>query len=108
MTLFIIAALVMTGLALLWVLPVLLRRRPALAADAAQTNLAVLRDQFAELERDAASGLLSAQQLNAAREDLERRALEDARVPAQTLLNGASRQTAIVLTVVAPLLAGAL
>lgn len=105
---FIIGAVAMTVLALLWLLPSLLRHRPQFAADAAETNLAVLRDQFSELERDAANGLLSPQQLDAARDDLERRVLEDARVPAQTLRTGASKRAAIALAVVLPLAAGLL
>lgn len=106
MTAFVIAALVMTALALLWLLPALLRHRPAPAADAAETNLAVLRDQVAELERDATNGLLSPHQLEAAREDLERRVLEDARVPAQTLRTGASKRAAVVLALALPLSSG--
>lgn len=108
MTAFVLIAVVMAVLALVWLLPSLLRHRPQPAADAADTNLAVLRDQCAELDRDAANGLLSPVQLQAAREDLERRVLEDARVPAPTLQTGASKRIAVALAAVLPLVAAGL
>lgn len=108
MTLFVIAALVLAGIALLWILPPLLRRHEVLAADAGDANLLVLRDQFAELERDAANGLLSAEQLASAREDLERRVLEDAQSGVPALHWGSSRKLAIGMAIALPVLAAGL
>ena len=69
----------------------------------------MLRDQFAELERDAANGLIAAESLATARDDLERRVLEDGRTPsamAPRTVN--SRVLAIALAVALPLLSGAM
>lgn len=69
------AALIgMTSLALaILLVPLLLRRR----ADASREsyNLAVYRDQLAEIERDAARGLLTTEQAEAARAEIGRRIL---------------------------------
>jgi cytochrome c-type biogenesis protein CcmH len=105
---FVAGAVVMTALALVWLLPALLRRPRAPVTAAAESNLAILRDQVAELERDAANGLVAPEQLASAREDLERRALEDAEAAVPVVDAGVSRGVAIVLVVAVPLLAGSL
>ena len=109
MTVFVLSALAMLALALVLVLPVLLRGTGALSTSSAESNLEVLRDQFAELERDAANGLIAAESLATARDDLERRVLEDGRTPsamAPRTVN--SRVLAIALAVALPLLSGAM
>src|SRR5438477_11525010 len=64
----------MTMLALaVLLLPLLLRRRSGEAREA--YNLAAYRDQRAEIERDAARGLLNAEQAEAARAEIGRRIL---------------------------------
>src|SRR5438477_4519431 len=64
----------MTMLALaVLLLPLLLRRRSGEAREA--YNLAVYRDQLAEIERDLARGLLNAEQAEAARAEIGRRIL---------------------------------
>lgn len=82
MTLFWILTAALTALALAHVLPVLLRARPAKApVDAAAgraSTLAILREQAAQLDAELASGQLDAEQHRAAREDIERRVLEEA------------------------------
>lgn len=82
MTLFWILTAALTALALAHVLPVLLRSRPAKAhLDAAArrtSTLAILREQVAQLDAELASGLLDTEQHRAAREDIERRVLEEA------------------------------
>ena len=76
------AALVVVPLVL--VLWPLLGRQPARApADAESNNLDVLRDQQSELEADLRSGILDRDNYQRAREDLERRVLEEARSPAK-------------------------
>ena len=78
MTGFLVVAAVMTAIALAWVLPPLLRRRPrdgGVERDA--SNLALLRDQLSELDADLRSGTLSAEQYSRARSELERRVLEE-------------------------------
>ncbi|MFZ5512102.1 MAG: c-type cytochrome biogenesis protein CcmI, partial [Pseudomonadota bacterium] len=71
----IIAGLLVAG-ALLFVLPPLLSARPRPAAESA-TNIEVLRDQLRELEADRAAGSIDDAQYAHAREDLERRVLEE-------------------------------
>ncbi len=69
-----VALLGMTSLALAMLLvPLLLRRRAPTSRDA--YNLAVYRDQLAEVERDLARGVLAAEQAEAARAEIARRIL---------------------------------
>jgi cytochrome c-type biogenesis protein CcmH len=76
--LFIVIAAAMVAIAVGCVLvPLLARRvRAGLAPEAA--NLAILRDQLAELEADVARGVLARERYEQARSELERRALDEA------------------------------
>jgi len=100
------AALVALALAvLLWPL---LRRRAATAATSRKAlNTAVYRDQLAELERDRASGALSEADAAQAREELQRRLLEDVTAPDEAPPPQPPRalRTALVLLVAVPMLA---
>lgn len=94
-TLFWIAALVCVLIALAFVLPPLLRRREAAAAKAARRdiNIAVYRDQLKEMENDRANGLLSEEQFQTAKLELEARLAEDALAQAdRTMTPVASRR----------------
>lgn len=106
MTGFVLIAAALVVIALLWIMPTLLRRRDASeGARPGVSNLAIIRDQFAELERDLASGALAQSQYQQAREDLERSALEeahDAQQPSARQTTSA-RSTALVLAFVIPL-----
>ena len=111
MTLFVVIALAMAALALAWVLPTLLRRRDAgTAMQSNASNLAVIKDQLTELAGDLAAGTLSPQQYEQAREDLERRALEEARDAggARAAQPFRARWTVAVLSVAIPLAAAVL
>lgn len=107
---FLIAAGVMVVIALAWLLPTLLRRRDGAAQSTqAASNLSILRDQLAELERDVARGTLSSANYQQARDDLDRCVLEEfseAAPPAAAA--GNSRSLALVLAVLMPLCAGLL
>ena len=84
MTWFVIIAAVMTAMALAWVVPPLLRRRGHGGMVSRQgSNLAVLRDQLAELDADLRNGTIAPEQHARARGELERRTLEDATVDPQ-------------------------
>lgn len=74
---FLVIALVMLALACAWILVPLLSRRRGPAIDSKASNLSVLRDQRAELDADLANGVLSAEQYEAARAELDRRVLEE-------------------------------
>lgn len=78
-TLFWIAAAVCVLIALAFVLPPLLRRRDTAARAARRDiNIAVYRDQMQEMEADLANGLLSQEQFQTAKLELEARLAEDA------------------------------
>lgn len=108
---FALVALALVAVALMWLLPPLMRRHSAGAGvQQAASNLAILRTQLPELERDLGSGTLSAEQYQQAREDLERRALEEAHDAEQPGVQqtGSARWTALALGVVIPLCAALL
>ena len=60
MTVFLIIAVVMAVAALLWVLLPLMKRRAGTGVAGASINLAIYRDQLAELDADLSNGTLSA------------------------------------------------
>jgi len=79
MTVFVLIAVVMAAAAVAWVLLPLLRRRNADGGvERAASNLAVYRDQLAELDADLSSGTLSGAQYEQAKLEIERRVLDEA------------------------------
>ena len=99
--------LILTTLALLF--PGLwfgLRRR-AVDADRKQANLAIYRDQLAELEREHAEGSLATDDFEQARTELQRRMLEEVSPQDEAIVSTTqrSRPTAMVLVFALPLLA---
>ncbi len=100
-----LAGLTALALAMLLV-PLVLRRHGTASRDA--YNLAVYRDQLAEVERDLARGVLAAEQGDAARAEIARRIL--ALKPANAEAGGGSnpRAVAIVAILILPVAAGML
>lgn len=84
MTAFIIIATIMLAAALVAVLVPLLRHASAPAFAQEASNLAILRDQLAELEADLANGTITREHHDQARRELEQRVLEDTRAVAAT------------------------
>jgi cytochrome c-type biogenesis protein CcmH len=85
----------------------LLRRRRSLAASRRGINAAIYRDELAELEKDRQNSALSADDYQVAREELERRVLEDTAESdpvAGAPESKASPRTALALLVLLPLL----
>jgi cytochrome c-type biogenesis protein CcmH len=74
---FALAAAAMLAIAVAWILVPLLRRGADGDVDRGASNLAVLRDQLRELEADRARGALTEGHYAQAREELERRVLEE-------------------------------
>jgi cytochrome c-type biogenesis protein CcmH len=108
---FIVIAILMAVVALAWVLPALLRRRTSAATvQGRASNLAILQDQLAELEQDLAARTLPQQQYQQAREDLERRAIEETRdaAPSAAAAPAPAQWTAVALTLLLPLCAAGL
>lgn len=74
---FALVATAMVAVAVAWVLVPLLRRRDARDVDRDASNVAILRDQLAELDGDLARGAISPASHEQARRELERRVLEE-------------------------------
>src|SRR3954468_24935597 len=108
MTSFLIIAGLMAAIALAWILPTLLRSRGAEnQVQPRAANLSILKDQLAELDADVAAGTLPREQHEQARQDLERRAIEETRDIAAGAAPAAvrpARTTAIVLALAIPVL----
>jgi cytochrome c-type biogenesis protein CcmH len=77
MTVFWSLAAIMVMVALLFVLPPLLRNRSAEAISRDDLNTRIIKEQFAELDADLATGKLDKTQYEAARKDIERELLYD-------------------------------
>ena len=78
MIVFVLVAALLVGVALAWLLPPLIRRDAgALAHDRVQMNLALLRDQLADLDGEHARGAFSREQYAESKAELERRVLEE-------------------------------
>lgn len=77
MSTFWMLAALLTVIALLFVLPPLLRSRRSIHVDRDQLNTEVIRDQLAELRTDLETGRLDENAYNAARHDLQRELLDD-------------------------------
>ena len=99
----------MLALALWFVVRPLLRQKPPIATvDDASANLAVLRDQLAELESDFANGRIGAAQHATARAEIERRVVEDVAEGEPPPNRAGSRVTAVALALTVPILAAGL
>lgn len=83
-------------------------RRPKEKADRKAANLAIFRDQLAELEREKAEGSLLATDFDQARQELQKRLLEEVEEPgtaAEAASHAPSRPLAIGLLVLIPIAA---
>ena len=110
MSIFLSIAGLMVAVALAWLLPTLLKRQRSVSATTeATSNLSILRDQLAELERDLARGTLSQADYQQARDDFDRRVLEELSEPAsRAAVAGSGRRIALLLGLLMPLCAGLL
>lgn len=108
MTMFVVGAVVLIALAMLFVAPPLLRRR-AVRKVAAGPALEIYRDQLADLERDLQTGALATDRYEQARNELERRLAEELETTAgETSTASESRVISGVVIAAVPLLALAL
>lgn len=86
--------------------PLLWRGSAATSVERDAVNLAVLRDQMDELERDLASGTLSRADHEQAKQELQRRALEEASTRAATSVAASrSKPAAVTLAILLPVAA---
>ncbi len=104
-----ISAALLLVLALVLVLPALLKSKingdKATEGAAAQANLSVLRSQLTQLDADFAAGSINAEQLALAKSEIERRALEEESAPESSFAPAKSTRTAWALGITIPLLA---
>ena len=110
MTQFAIFATLLVVVAAAFILPPLWLglRSPEGKADRKQANLAIFRDQLAELERERNEGSLAGGDFEQARRELQRRLLEEVEPDAAAAsrgTHGASRKTALAILVLMPILA---
>lgn len=104
--LFIASATALAAIAVLLLAPVLWRARGTSANERNGVNVAVLRDQWAELERDIASGTLSAADQEQAKQELQKRVLAEAGAESTTCtVDNGSKRTAVAFAVLLPLAA---
>jgi len=101
------AALLLATLGLL-LRPYLLRKKRDAAASQRRLNVAIYRDQLEELERDRAGGALADEDYAAAREEIQRRLLEDGATEDAAPTASGGRGTLIAIALAVPLLAGGL
>jgi cytochrome c-type biogenesis protein CcmH len=110
MTGFIIVAALLVVAVIALLLPPLWRApRASGTADRREANLAIFRDQISELERERHDGLLAEADFVSARNELQRRLLDEVQ-PATTTPAGndsGGRKTALALLVIIPLAAAA-
>jgi cytochrome c-type biogenesis protein CcmH len=108
MTSFIIAAGLLTLVVLAIPLYFVLRRRASVSDNRKALNAAVYRDQLAELERERSEGSLEEADFNQARDELERRILEDTATPAEVTDTTHGRRAALAMIVAIPVIAVAM
>lgn len=108
MSTFIVLALILTALVAAWIIRPLLVAKAATSVSSVELNASIYRDHIANLERDHANGQLNAAELEAARNELELRLLEDTagNGPGPAATPAAAKMTALVLALLLPLGAG--
>jgi len=107
MIIFGIAAAVLIAVALLFIVPPLLRRRKPGAAEG--PDLAIFRDQLADLDRDLQSGALASDRYEQARKELERRLAEELEAsPAAVSASSEGKTASVIVIAGVPILAVAL
>jgi cytochrome c-type biogenesis protein CcmH len=109
MILFSVVAALLVAAALLFIVPPLWRRRDERGVQRDRSNLEIYKDQLRELEADLANGVLSQEQFEQGRLELERRLLEDVNPEVNTATvaddRGEGRGAAITVMLLVPLLA---
>jgi len=103
---FALIATAMVAVAVAWILVPLLRGRGAGDVDRDASNVAILRDQLAELQGDLARGAISPEQFEPAKRELERRVLDEvSATPGAAALHRGTPWAAAVLAGLVPVVA---
>jgi cytochrome c-type biogenesis protein CcmH len=109
--LFWIICIILIGIALAFIVPALLQSGEEQLNDDKQANVGVYRDQISELEADLQNGIVSSEQYQHDREEIERRLLEDVASPEDVPKNVkriGGRRLAYVVAMGIPVIAVAL
>ena len=109
MTVFIAVAAALIAVAVVFVVPPLLRKPASSQGSRAQMNVDIYRDQLRELEVDLQAGTLARDQYERARREIEARLLQDVDAPGAAPATAApargTRATAVALALVVPIAA---
>ena len=110
MTSFVVIAALLVAAALAFLLTPLvwIKRGGGSAVSRRDSNVAVYRDQLADLERDLRDGALADEQLRSAKKELERRLLEDVAATEGRTVRRPSKLAAAALGIAVPLFAALL
>jgi cytochrome c-type biogenesis protein CcmH len=108
MTVFISIAVLLTLLALAWLVRPLLRSSYLAGVSSQRLNASIYRDQLEALDRDLARGSITAADCEATRDELQLRLLDDTEEPAPVVQSSATsiwttRRTAAVIALLLPL-----
>ncbi|CAG0124985.1 Formate-dependent nitrite reductase complex subunit NrfG [Rhodocyclaceae bacterium] len=105
MTTFLIIAVLLIAIALLFILPTLLgRSRRDGSSSRSEANLSIYRDQLRELDADLAAGTLNQEQYQEARNELESRLLEDSSASEEEATPSSGRWMIIAALITVPAL----
>ena len=108
MTGFVLVAVLLVLIVLaIFLTPLLRTRKPSHAVDRRQANLDIFRDQLSELERDRNEGSLAEADFEQARNELQRRLLDEVQPETVTQEKSGGRKTALALLFAIPLAAAA-
>lgn len=109
MSTFLVLTLILTALVAAWLIRPLLLAPAGNVVSNLELNASIYRDHLATLERDFTNGQLDAAELEAARNELQLRLLDDTRseAPLPSAPSLSAKTTAIILAVLLPLGAGA-
>ncbi len=113
MTVFIVIAVLITLLALAWLVRPLLRNTQLAGVSSQRLNASIYREQLEALERDLARGVITAADCEATRDELQLRLLDDTEEPAAVVHTSgttiwSARRTALAIAVTLPLGAAAM
>lgn len=102
---FMIVAVLLIALVLLWLLQPYYRKPSASTASRSEMNIGIYREQLARVEQDLADGLLDADQAKASTAEIQARLLQETVDESAPLKPHASRLTVILTAILVPLTA---
>lgn len=108
MTAFVLIAVVMVAVAIAWILWPLLRPSLTTTVEHRAANVAIFKDQFADLDADLGRGTITSEQYAEAKAELERRLLDDVHATAPETPAARRRWPLVTAALLTPIIAAAL